>query len=158
MAERPRPSREELVQAPTVIHAERRFVNFQDIDAAGIIFFARVLEYFHDAFMGFTRRIGLDFPAVLRERQWGTPVVHAEADYLNPMQFGDEVVVELVRADLGERSMTLGYRVRALDGRPLAVGHMVHVCVEFPFRSRPLPDALRAALTAPAGATGASSA
>ncbi|MRG96053.1 acyl-CoA thioesterase [Polyangium spumosum] len=149
MSERPRLSSEDLVHAQSVLHAEDRPVRFQDVDAAGIIYFARVLEYFHDAFLSLLRRAGVDLAAVLKEGKWGMPLGHAEADYLGPMRFGDDVVVEIVRLELGERSLSVGARVRSPEGRVLAIGQAVHVCIDRQtFRSRALPDETAAALKA----------
>jgi YbgC/YbaW family acyl-CoA thioester hydrolase len=149
MSDRPRFSPDDLVHATTVLHAEPRPVRFQDVDAAGIIFFARVLEYFHDAFLGLLRRAGIDLAAVLREGNWGMPLGHAEADYLGPMRFGDDVVVEIVRLDLGERSLHVGARVRSPEGRILAIGQAVHVCIDRgTFRSKGIPEQTAAALKA----------
>ena len=144
MTDRPRISSHDLVHATEVFHAERRPVRFQDVDAAGIIFFARVLEYFHDAWLSLLALRGIDLPAILREGVWGMPLGHAEADYLGPMRFGDEVVIEVVRMDFTERSLTVGYRARSPSDRVLAIGQVVHVCIDrSTFRSRPLPNELR---------------
>ncbi|UQA57370.1 acyl-CoA thioesterase [Polyangium aurulentum] len=148
MSQRPRVSTEEIVRAPSALYTERRHVRFQDIDAAGIIYFARVQEYFHDAFVGFCRQVGIDLPEVIAKGKWGLPLAHAEADYMLPLRFGDEIVVELVWALPSERSITLVYRARTEDGRVRAVGQMVHVCIDREtFRSMRLPDELRAVLT-----------
>jgi len=137
---------DELANAKTVLHAEDRPVRFQDVDAAGIIFFARVFEYFHDAFVTKLDQIGLGLPALLRDGAWKMPIVHAEADYLGPMRFGDRVVVEVVRSEIGEKSVMIGYRIRSPEGRPLAVGHAVHVCVDAKtFRSTSVPAEVREA-------------
>ncbi|TKD05257.1 acyl-CoA thioesterase [Polyangium fumosum] len=149
MSDRPRLSPDDLVHASTVLHAEPRPVRFQDVDAAGIIYFARVLEYFHDAFLSLLRRAGIDLPGILQEGKWGMPLGHAEADYLGPMRFGDDVVVEIVRLTLSERSLHVGARVRSTEGRVLAIGQAVHVCIDREtFRSRRLPEETVAALTA----------
>ncbi len=148
MSQRSRLSSDEIAQTSTVLFAERRAVRFQDIDAAGIIYFARVQEYFHDAFVGYLRQVGLGLPEILSQGKWGLPLAHAEADYLLPLRFGDEIVVELVWALGTERSLTLAYRARTEDGRVRAVGQMVHVCIDRQtFRSMPLPEELRAVLT-----------
>lgn len=144
MSDRPRFSSHDLVHATQVLHTERRAVRFQDIDAAGIIYFARVLEYFHDAFVSFLATRGIDLPGILRDGAFGMPLGHAEADYLGPMRFGDEVVIEIVLLALSERSLSIGYRARSTTDRVLAIGQAVHVCIDrTTFRSTPLPDELR---------------
>lgn len=148
MSQRSRLSFDEIVSAPSALYTERRSVRFQDIDAAGIIYFARVQEYFHDAFVGYLRQVGLGLPEILSQGKWGLPLAHAEADYILPLRFGDEILVELVWALASERSITLAYRARTEDGRVRAVGQMVHVCIDRQsFRSMSLPDELRAVIT-----------
>ena len=141
MTDRPHIPSHDLVHAPEILYAERRPVRFQDIDAAGIVFFPRILEYFHDAWVSLLARRGVNLAALLREGVWGMPLGHAEADFLGPMRFGDEIVVEIVRLDFSERSLTVGFRVRSPAERVLAVGQVVHVCIDrSTFRSMPLPD------------------
>lgn len=135
--------------------AEPRFrdprpVRFQDIDAAGIVFYPRVLEYFHDAYAAWLAAEGYDLAATLDEGLVGFPLVHAEADYLAPMRFGDRVTVEILAPKLGESSFTLGYRVRHAKGKLAAVGQTNHVCIDRArFRPRPLPSPLRAVFEGP---------
>src|SRR4051794_27042027 len=113
--ERPRGlTRDELTGA-TAIHAEARSVRFQDVDAAGIIFFPKILEYFHDAFMAMLAAAGLDLKVILADGSWGMPLIHAEADYLRPLRFGDPIVVEIAVVRLGDRSVTIGHRAKTSD-------------------------------------------
>jgi acyl-CoA thioesterase FadM len=80
------------------------------------------------------------------KREWFAPLVHAEAEYLAPMRFGDAVVVHVVKVRCGTSAATVGYRIVSENGRPLAVGHTVHVFVDGKtFRPCPIPpDVLRA--------------
>lgn len=124
-------------------------IRFQDVDAAGILFFARVFDLFHDAFFAGLAERGVRFAEVLAEKRWASPLVHAEADYRKPMRFGDRVVVELARVEFGGTSMTTRYRIRDAGDpeRIHASGHLVHAFVELgEFRSCPVPDEVRAAL------------
>lgn len=140
-------SREEIESATRVLHGERRRVRFQDVDAAGTIYFPRVLEYFGDAYLGLLTAAGLDVPTMLRERTGAAPLRHAEADFLRPLFFGDEVNVEVVRARLGESSASFGHRITK-DGQLMSVGTTVHVFVDGrTFQKTPLPAALRSFVT-----------
>lgn len=145
-------SREELAgfaQEP-IITTERR-VRFQDVDAAGTVFFPRMLEYFADAYGELLANAGLDIPRVLRERTLAIPLAHAEADFLAPLFFGDTMRVEVVKARVGERSVTFGHRILKLggDAAAAAIGTTVHVFVDGKtFKPTPVPDALRAYLSA----------
>jgi YbgC/YbaW family acyl-CoA thioester hydrolase len=137
-------SREELLQAGEPRFAKRRVVRFQDVDAAGVVFFPRYLEYFHDAFIEILAEHGHDWS---RELHSGivAPIKHAEADYLAPLRFGDGVRIELVRARLEPTQVTVGHRiVRDRDGRAASVGQTLHVAVDAEtFQRESWPDGLR---------------
>jgi 1,4-dihydroxy-2-naphthoyl-CoA hydrolase len=114
---------------PRFVH--RLEVRFQDVDAAGIVFYARFFDYFHDAYVAFLAKGGFPLPEVLRTKAWAAPLVHAAADYMSPARFGDPLEVGLVRARWDRGRLTLGHRVaRAGSGEMVAVGRTVHVWVE----------------------------
>ena len=130
-------------------------VPFQDIDAAGIVFFARIFDYFHDAFVACMEQRGVSLVEVIARGEWGAPLAHAEADYQRPMRFGDRVRAEIARVELGQSSMTLHHQIVSDDParRTLCIGKTVHVFIDrATFRSRPVPDAVRAAFSAETGA------
>lgn len=146
---RPRFTKEALLEAAHVLHSQPREVKFQEVDAAGTIYFPRVLEYFGDAYMGLLSSGGLDVAGEIRRAEWFAPLAHAEADYLAPMRFGDRVRVEVVRTELGRSSALIGYRIRgAGDETVRAVGQTAHVFVDGrSFKPIEIPAAARQALS-----------
>jgi 1,4-dihydroxy-2-naphthoyl-CoA hydrolase len=140
--------RDELKLSRPQAFVDRRAIRFQDIDAAGIIFYPRVLEMFHDTYAAFLGFAGAPLPEVLRSGTWLAPVRHAEADYFKPLRFGDPVTVEICRAHLAETEATLGYRVARADGGEVCVvGQVVHTFVEREsFKRTPIPEVVRRAL------------
>lgn len=140
--------REELKLPRPQAFVDRRAIRFQDIDAAGIIFYPRVLEMFHDAYAAFLAFAGCPLPEVLKSGTWLAPVRHAEADYFKPLRFGDSVTVEICRAHLAETEATLGYRVARSDSNEVCVvGQVVHTFVErASFKRTPIPELVRRAL------------
>ena len=129
-----------------ILSVSRR-VRFQDIDAAGILFYARAFEYFHDAYVALLEAHGVDLPAVLRERRWGAPLGHAEADFKAPMRYGDRIVIEIVSGEIGTKSVKVFYRVRAEkdEAHVFCTGMTAHVFIDFAtFKARPVPDEVRA--------------
>ena len=130
--------------------AVRRQVRFQDVDAAGLVFHPRVLEYFHDAFVDFLAAHGYPLHELIGRGPWGSPLRHAEADFLAPLRFGDEVSVAMVAAHVEPSEVTVGYRLTRLsDGKVAAVGQSVQTFVRWETFSRtPMPDDLRAAFEA----------
>lgn len=138
----------DLEGAEGVRFSERRPVRFQDVDAAGIIFYPRVLEYFSDAYIAMLRAAGFDLPNELARGTLAMPLVHAEADYLHPLRFGDAVDVEIVGVRVGSRSFTVGYRVRLTSGQIASTGQTVHVCLDrATFKPVAVPEGMRAVLS-----------
>ncbi|RYZ07972.1 MAG: acyl-CoA thioesterase [Myxococcales bacterium] len=123
-------------------------ISFQQIDAAGIIFYPRVLEMFHDAYAAFLAAAGAHLRDVMRTDTWIAPVRHAEADYFKPLRLGDVVHVEIAHVHASETEATLGYRVVRVEGDELcAVGQVVHTFVDrAAFKRIPIPERVRLAL------------
>ncbi len=125
--------RDELKKATERGFVRERAVRFQDIDAAGIIFYARAFDLCHDVYVEFLAEAGLP----LHESLAGpfiAPIRHAEADYLRPLRFGDRVEVALVLAQLGPvmpaTEVTFGFRIAKLPARePAILVQSVHTFV-----------------------------
>lgn len=130
----------------TALHTETRVVAFQEVDAAGIVFYARIFDYFHDVYVAFLRRRGAPLEDALRDGSWVAPLRRAEADYLRPLRFGDQVQVSVVRVDVEDSEYRVGYRVESSAG-VACTGESVHVSVDpEAFRRCRIPDVLRRAL------------
>jgi 1,4-dihydroxy-2-naphthoyl-CoA hydrolase len=140
--------REELKRASPTAFVDRRAIRFQDIDAAGIIFYPRVLEMFHDAYGAFLGFAGCPLTEVVKAGKWIAPVRHAEADYFKPLRFGDEVSVEICRAHVADTEVALGYRVtRSVGAELCVVGQVVHTFVDCAtFKRISMPEQLKRAL------------
>ncbi len=123
-------------------------MRFQDVDAAGLVFYPRVLEWFHDVYVAFLAAAGTPLPEVLAAKAWAAPLSHAEARYKKPLRFGDDVEIALVCAHVEATEATLGYRLARIDdGTVAAIGQSSHVFVDpATFRRRPVPEPLRDAL------------
>lgn len=64
-------------------------VRFQDVDAAGVVFFARYFDLVHDAYAAFLESRGHPLASMFATPAWILPLRHAEADYLRPLRLGD---------------------------------------------------------------------
>lgn len=134
----------------SVLCVAERHVRFQDVDAAGIVFFARAFDLVHDVYVEHLRARGHDMARTLEQGPYVMPLVHAEADYKAPMRFGDAIRIELQRAEFGATSFTLFARIRsATDPRRVHCNtRTVHVVVDrADFRPVTVPDAIREALS-----------
>jgi YbgC/YbaW family acyl-CoA thioester hydrolase len=131
-------------------------VRFGDIDHAGIVYYPRVLHYFHVAMEEFFEEaLGIDYPQVLERHRFGLPTVHLETDFRRPLRYGDRIEVAVEVEEVGESSIRWRYTAyKQGDPEPVAEGRTVTVALDLDrFAKRPIPDWLRAALArAPAGA------
>lgn len=133
-------------------------VTWGDCDPAGIVYFPRFFEKFHEAMeQWFTDALAQPYDQLIMGRRLGVPSVHTEADFRAPCRFGERLVVELRVLALGRSSIELGYRVCASaepGAAPRLVGKTVCVLMDLDpqrpthERSRPWPDDLRAKITA----------
>jgi 1,4-dihydroxy-2-naphthoyl-CoA hydrolase len=140
-------SRTDLAGSGRVVSSLSTAVRFQDVDAAGTVYFARVFEYFGNAYTNLLEERGIDLPALIANGSVVAPLVHAEADYLSPLRFGDPIDVEVVETLVQSSSIVLGYRIRS-GARVCAVGHTVHVFVDRDsFAKCAVPESFRAALS-----------
>jgi 1,4-dihydroxy-2-naphthoyl-CoA hydrolase len=129
------------------LHIDRRIVAFQDVDAAGIVFYARVFDYFHDAYVAFLRARGAPLELALQDGSWVAPLRRAEADYRRPLRFGDEIGVTIAGLELTDTEFRIRYAIETAAG-VACEGETVHVSVDpVTFRRAPIPAALRQALT-----------
>ena len=120
-------------------------VRFQEVDAAGIVYFPTLISYFHDAYVRLLSDRGLPLHKALQETPWIAPIRHAQADFLRPVRFGDVLHASLVRAHGSTGAISLGWRLSTggPDGIAHAVGRTVHTFVDRSFRKAAMPDEYR---------------
>ena len=121
-------------------------VRFQDVDAAGIVFFSRIQEYFHDAYLAFLAHHGYPLHEVLEQKSWLAPIRHAEADYYKPLRFGSRFDLALVASHVAASEATLVFQLSTEAGLH-AAGQTVHTFVDSATFTRcAIPEGLRQAM------------
>jgi YbgC/YbaW family acyl-CoA thioester hydrolase len=124
-------------------------VRFHDIDFAGVVFFARIFYYAHDANEAWLRSLGCHLEVPVAERGFALPFVHAEADYHEPIRGGQTIKVEVEPIAVGKTSYTLRSRLFAASGTCCATVTTVQVSADpVTRRPQPLPEQLRKAIAA----------
>ncbi len=122
-------------------------IPFQDIDAAGVVFFAHLFRYAHESYEAFMRDIKQPLDKLLAEGQIRLPLVHAEADYHRPLLYGERIMLELSVSAIGKSSFTLACRCMSYDGICHAVIKTVHVAQDAQTKKKTaIPASLRAGL------------
>jgi 4-hydroxybenzoyl-CoA thioesterase len=135
------------VTAPFV-HIHR--VRFDEVDAAGIVYFARFFTWCHDVMEAMLSAVQGGYVSLVNVRRLGFPAVHAEADYSAPLRFGEEVHIAATVERLGTSSVAIRFELtRASDHDHVAtLKHVVAVTDLDAMRARSIPDDVRAALEA----------
>jgi 4-hydroxybenzoyl-CoA thioesterase len=125
-----------------------RPVHFEDVDAAGIVFFARFFGYCHDALERFYDGVEGGYVALVTERKIGFPAVHARSDFKAPIRYGDVARIEGTVTKIGTTSVHVRFELtRARDGVAVAIIEHVHVCMDLRTMAKTaLPADVRAAL------------
>lgn len=125
-----------------------RPVRFEDVDAAGIVFFARFFGYCHEAMEALFSSLPGGYVDLVVKRKVGFPAVHVEADFKSPLRYGDVARISIDVTKIGNKSTTLRYSLaRASDGKPVAVvSHVCAVCNLDTLKALPIPDDIRGVL------------
>jgi len=128
------------------VHLYVRPVRFEEVDAAGILFFPRFLGYAHEAMESFFAELDGGYPRLILERGVGLPAVDVKSRYAAPVRYGDTVRIETVTSRLGGRSAVLSYRVlRERDGVLAAeIDHTVVTTALAEMKSVEMPADVRA--------------
>lgn len=92
---------------------KRLRVRFNEIDAAGIVFFPRFFDYFHMVFEDFFEpATGTPYHVWIRDRRIGFPAVHIETDFRAPLRYGMEVEIALSFPKIGNSSFVCRYEAK----------------------------------------------
>jgi YbgC/YbaW family acyl-CoA thioester hydrolase len=121
----------------------RRFVAWQDTDAAGIIHFTNYFRYMEEAETRFQLSLGSEFLEAVRHGIYCLRVA-VSCDFLKPVTFGDEIDIHLWVRKKGRSS--IGYEMSFRhNGEEVARGRLTAVCVRNDggtMKSVPIPPAL----------------
>ena len=135
----------ELMDPSSWLEFHRR-VRFGDTDAAGVVNFAHLLRWCHEAYEESLERFGLAaaevFPTPGSLLEVALPIVHCSADYFRPLVCGDAITIRLepVRLDLG--SFEVRYSFTSSD-QTVAQGLTRHLAIGTSSRRRcALPTAI----------------
>lgn len=131
-----------VVGAAVVIYTQ--IVRFADTDAAGVVYFARLLEFCHAAYEAALAEVGVDAPRFFGgDPELAVPITQVSADFWRPLRCGDRVQITLQPTLVNESQFTLAYTV-FLSNAVVATAQTTHVAIHPPSRKRyPLPLWLR---------------
>lgn len=121
---------------------------FSDVDPAGIIYFARLIDFFHRALeVYFEEHLQMAYAEMVMKQRVGVPVVRVEGDFFVKVAFGEKFSVQVRPKKLGRSSLAMEYTVFKGDTR-CASFVITHVTTDMDsFRPVPIPEKLREALS-----------
>ena len=125
----------------SVEHVEPLRVAWFDTDAGGRIHFSNAFRWAEIAETGLMRRLGM-------LQDWGDyPRKHVEAEFHQVLRFEDEINVRIRVERVGRTSITYAWTIEK-EGNVHITGRHTVVNVDREGRPAPLPDRVRAALSA----------
>jgi len=126
-----------------------RRVEFSETDQAGIMHFSNFFRFMEAAEHAFLRSLGLSVDLKGIAPGLCLPRVHANCDYLKPLQFEDEVEVHLLVVRKTTRSLEYRFHFRRQEGKQsheIARGTLTVVCAarrpDGSLKATPLPRVL----------------
>ena len=126
-------------------------VRFGHIDSAGIVYYPRLVNYFHVAMEEFFGAVlETNYSSFLAEHRLGLPAARLEVDFLRPLRYGDHIQIEVIIEKIGTSSIIWRYRIfRPDEDAPAAQARIVTVNVGMDtFDKQPVPGWLRQRLEA----------
>jgi 4-hydroxybenzoyl-CoA thioesterase len=106
------------------VHCHPIDVRFGDCDPAGVVYFPRFFDWFHQAMESwFDQALGLPYSEVLQ--RYGFPAVHTEADFIKPCSMGERIRVLLRVGKVGASSFRLDFEVMGPTDDARVRGHTV---------------------------------
>ena len=135
---------------------QRRRVSFSETDLAGIMHFSNFFRWMEELEHAFYRSLGLSVHPMAHgatDTSTGWPRLKASAEYRLPLQFEEEVDVELVVAEMRTKAIRYVFRFWKNPDAPAdralaATGELVVVAVcaapgTRVMKSSPIPEAFR---------------
>ena len=128
------------------MHKHEIIIRLHHTDAAGVLYFANLFVLAHECYESFLddcKSIG----QIIAEDEINIPIIHAGADYLEPIKLSDSIVVEMALSKIGRASFALEYNFSNADAKIVASAKTVHVVTDIETgKSSPIPALLREAL------------
>lgn len=125
-----------------------RPVRFEEVDAAGIVFFGRFSSWVHEAMEHFFAPLEGGYAHLIVGRKVGLPAVKLTFEFSRPARYGDTIVVEVRTKRVGNRSAELAYTIRdKVTGELVATcDHTIVATDLVTLRSADMPADVRAVL------------
>ncbi len=126
-------------------------VHWGDTDPARIVFYPNYFAWFDESMRLFWDSVGLDWESLMKKYAIpGLPIVEANAKFLRPCVFRDEITVETQIAEWSEKTFRVSHTVlnrgeRAVEGYEIRVWTQRHPDDPNRLKAVPIPPEIKAA-------------
>ncbi len=104
-------------------------VRFADVDAAGIVYYPRLLDYCHQTFEEFFSAVGdQPYSDWVQRGRIGFPTVHLDVDFLQPVQYGRSLTMTASVLRVGKRSVTFRFTGELGGGETAFRADVIKAC------------------------------
>lgn len=118
-----------------------RTVHFADTDAAGVVYFANLLRFCHEAYEEALAQLGVDLRQFFSNAGLMVPITEAQVRFLQPLYCGDRLRVTIDPQRLDSSRFQLTYTLYNATGDRVAIAHTQHICLQERQRV-PIPEPL----------------
>ena len=104
-------------------------IRFRDTDAAGVVYFANVLNICHEAYEASLGASGINLQQFFTKPVVAFPIIHANVDFFRPMFCGDKLFIKLIPQKLDTNKFEINYEVFS-DNIVVCKVVTKHVCID----------------------------
>lgn len=110
-------------------------IRFRDTDAAGVVYFANILNICHEAYESSLVDSDIDIKEFFTKPIVAFPIVHADVDFFSPIFCGDKLTIKMIAKKLGNDKFEINYEIFA-QNILASKANTKHVCIDGKTRKR----------------------
>lgn len=118
-----------------LLYETKLCTRIHDIDAAGVVFYARYFYFAHNAYEDWMVSRQYTISRILDSGRI-LPIFHTEADFKTPIALNENIVIKLFLTEKREHSFALEYQFYNTQDELKAVIQTVHVCLDVNSKSK----------------------
>jgi 1,4-dihydroxy-2-naphthoyl-CoA hydrolase len=113
----------------------QRTVRFSDTDAAGVVYFANVLNFCHEAYEESLTASGISLKQFFTNPVVAIPITNTTVDFYRPMYCGDKLTIQLTPQQLDINRFEINYKISSLETLT-SIATTKHICINPLTRSK----------------------
>ncbi len=123
-------NRKKATSAKTLFTTTQIPVRFSEVDSLKVVWHGHYYKYFEDGREAFGHEHGIDYLTVF-EQGFVIPIVKSSCEHKNPLEYGDEAIIETTYVDTRAAKIQFTYKIfRASDKKLAATGATTQVFLD----------------------------